>query len=309
VNATSPRLSISSADWLLILALSMLWGGTFFFAKVALAEIPPLTLALGRVAIASLILVAVVRAFGESLPRRRDLWRGLFVMAFLNNVVPFGLIFWGQARITAGLASILIATTPLIAAVVAHIVTHDEKITPARLAGILTGFVGVVVIIGPDLIAELGSHVAAQLAVLAGAVLYAVSGVYGRRFRREPVTSTAAGQMLAATAMLIPVSAVLDQPWTIGIPSTAPLSALLALGALSTGLAFIIYFRVLASAGATNLMLVNFLNPVSAILLGASFLGEELTLRQLAGMAAIALGLAAIDGRPARFIAAAMRRN
>lgn len=305
----SARLSISTADWLLLVVLSVLWGGTFFFAKIALVEIPPITLALGRVAIAAAVLLATARAIGWPLPRGRPVWSALFVMALLNNVVPFALIFWGQARITAGLASILIAMTPLFAVVVAHVATSDEKITPARLVGVLAGLAGVVAMIGPDLIGDIGAQATAQLAVLAGAVLYAISGIYGRRFRAEQPVAIAACQMAAATVMLLPISAAIERPWTIGVPSLGPAAALLALGVLSTGLAFVIFFRVLASAGATNLMLVNFLNPVSTILLGATFLGEELTLRQAAGMAAIALGLAAIDGRPARFVARLLWRT
>jgi drug/metabolite transporter (DMT)-like permease len=306
--AVAPRLTISTTDWLLLVVLSILWGGTFFFAKIAVADIPPLTLALGRVGIGAVVLIAIARAIGEPLPRGKQVWNALLVMAFFNNVIPFGLIFYAQTSITAGLASILIATTPLFAVVAAHIATEDEKITPARVVGVLVGFSGVVAMIGPDLVTDLGAQVTAELCVLLAALFYALSGLYGRRFRAESPVPMAAGQMMAATVLLIPLSAVIERPWTIGMPSPTALAALIGLGALSTGLAYAIFFRVLASAGATNLMLVNFLNPVSAILLSAVFLGERLTSRQAAGMAAIAIGLAAIDGRPARSIARLFRR-
>jgi len=305
---TAP-LSLSISDWLLIVALSTVWGGSFVFAEVALAELPPLTVALGRVGIAAVLLAAVVSAVGERLPQGRQLRTGIAVMALLNNVIPFALILWGQLHVTAGLASILTATAPLFAVVVAHLATEDEKITPARLVGLLAGFAGVVVMIGPEVLGGLASDAIAPLAVLLGAFLYAVSGVYGRRFRGERPLVLAAGQMTAATIMLLPLAALVDRPWTLALPSLSAWGALAAMGALSSALGFVIFFRVLARAGATNLMLVNFLNPVSAIVLGAALLGEHITLRQLIGMAAIAVGLAAIDGRPARFIAARLRRT
>jgi drug/metabolite transporter (DMT)-like permease len=304
---TAP-LSLSISDWLLIVALSTVWGGSFVFAEVALAELPPLTVALGRVGIAAVLLAAVVSAVGERLPQGRQFRGRIAVMALLNNVIPFALILWGQLYVTAGLASILTATAPLFAVVVAHLATEDEKITPARLIGLFAGFAGVVVMIGPEVLGGLASDAIAPLAVLLGAFLYAVSGVYGRRFRGERPLVLAAGQMTAATIMLLPLAALVDRPWTLAMPSLSAWGALAAMGALSSALGFVIFFRVLARAGATNLMLVNFLNPVSAIVLGAALLGEHITLRQLIGMAAIAVGLAAIDGRPARFIAARLRR-
>jgi drug/metabolite transporter (DMT)-like permease len=303
---TAP-LSLSISDWLLIAALSMAWGGSFVFAEVALAELPPVTVAFGRVGIAAALLVAVVVMVGERLPQSRSLRRGIAVMALFNNVIPFALILWGQLYVTAGLASILVATAPLFAVVIAHLATEDEKITPARLTGLLVGFAGVVVMIGPEVLGGLASDAIAPLAVLLGAFLYAASGVYGRRFRGERPLVLAAGQMTAATIMLLPLSAVIDRPWTYPMPSAAAWGALALMGAVSSALGFVIFFRVLARAGATNLMLVNFLNPVSTILLGAALLGEHVTLRQAIGMAGIAVGLAAIDGRPARFIAAKLR--
>jgi drug/metabolite transporter (DMT)-like permease len=305
----SARLSMSVSDWLLIIALSMAWGGSFVFAEVALAELPPVTVALGRVGIAAVLLVAVVWAVGERLPQGGRLRGRIALMALLNNVIPFALILWGQLHVTAGLASILVATAPLFAVMVAHLATDDEKITPARLIGLGAGFAGVVVMIGPEVLGGLAADAVAPLAVLLGAFLYGASGVYGRRFRGERPLVLAAGQMTAATIMLLPLSALLDRPWTLAMPSAAAWGALATMGAVSSALGFVIFFRVLARAGATNLMLVNFLNPVSTILLGAVLLGEQITPRQMIGMAAIAVGLAAIDGRPARFIVAAIART
>ena len=195
---------MSAVDWLMLVGLSVLWGGSFFFAKIAVGELPPLTVALGRVAIAAALLVVLARATGVALP---DRWRPFLVMGLLNNALPFSLIFWGQTHIPSGLAAILNATTPLFTVLVAHFATADEKLTPARLAGVAAGFAGVVVMIGPDLLRELGADVVAQLACLAAAVSYAFAGVYGRRFRGEPALRVAAGQLVASSALLAPIAA------------------------------------------------------------------------------------------------------
>jgi len=289
---------MSATDWLLLVALSVLWGGSFFFAKLAVLELPPLTVALGRVALAAAMLVVLARLTGVALPDCPAAWRPCVLMGLLNNAVPFGLIFWGQTHIPSGLAAILNATTPLFTVLVAHWATVDERLTPARLAGVAAGLAGVIVMIGPDLLHELGTNLAAQLACLLAAVSYAFAGVYARRFRGEPTLRVAAGQLVASSMLLAPVAILLDRPWTLPPPSATAIAALLALAALSTALAYLIYFRILARAGATNVLLVTFLIPVSAILLGTLVLGEQLEPRHLVGMTAIGLGLAAIDGRP-----------
>ena len=221
-------------------------------------------------------------------------------MGLLNNVVPFTLMVWGQGHIASGVASILNATTPLFTVLVAHALTTDERATPLKLLCVAVGFAGVAAMIGGAGLSSLGTAVAAQLAVTAGALSYAFAGIYGRRFKAMgvPALATAAGQVTASTLILLPVMLVLDRPWALPWPSASTLAAILALALFSTALAYILYFRLLASAGATNLLLVTFLIPVSAILLGVAFLGERLEPRHLAGMALIGLGLAAIDGRP-----------
>ena len=291
---------MSAVDWLMLVSLSVLWGGSFFFAKIAVGELPPLTLALGRVAIAAALLIALARATGVALP---DRFGPFLAMGLLNNALPFSLIFWGQTHIPSGLAAILNATTPLFTVLVAHFATADEKLTAARLAGVAAGFAGVVVMLGPDLLRELGTNVAAQLACLAAAVSYAFAGIYGRRFRGEPALRVAAGQLVASSALLAPIVIALDQPWQLAPPSGTAWAALVALAALSTALGYLLYFRILARAGATNVLLVTFLIPVSAILLGTLLLGEVLAARHIVGMAAIAVGLAVIDGRVLRGLA------
>jgi drug/metabolite transporter (DMT)-like permease len=296
------RLTMSATDWLLLVTLSVLWGGSFFFTKIAVLELPPLTVALGRVAMAAGVLIVLARLTGVALPDRMAAWRPYVLLGLLINAVPFGLIFWGQTHIPSGLAAILNATTPLFTVLVAHWATADEKLTPARLAGVAAGLAGVVVMIGPDLLSELGANELAQLACLGAAVSYAFAGVYGRRFRDEPALRVAAGQLVASTFILAPVALVVDRPWTLAPPSLTALAALVALATFSTAIGYLLYFRILARAGATNLLLVTFLIPVSAILLGTLLLGEQLAARHLAGMAAIAVGLAAIDGRLLRLL-------
>jgi drug/metabolite transporter (DMT)-like permease len=289
---------MSSTEWLLLLALSVLWGGSFFFAKVAVQEIPPLTLVLGRVGLAAVALSLLVRARGHRLPSLGAHGGAFLVMGLINNLIPFSLLFWGQTRIGSGLAAILNATTPLFAVGLAHFVTRDERVTASRLGGVLAGLLGVLVLVGPAAVRGLGHDALAQLACLAAACSYAVAGLFGRRFRGDPPLVTAAGQVTATAVLVLPVAALVDRPWQGPAPSLAAWGAVAGLALLSTALAYIIYFRVLATAGATNLLLVTFLIPVSALLLGTGILGERLEPRQLAGMAFIGLGLAAIDGRP-----------
>jgi drug/metabolite transporter (DMT)-like permease len=297
-----PAPRISTSDWALLVALSVLWGGSFFFAKIAIAEIPPLTLALARVAIAAAILIALARASGEHLHPLLQRWASFALLGFANCALPFTLIFWGQTYIPSGLASIFNATTPIFTALIAHAVTSDEKLTPGKAAAVAMGFGGVAVMLGPDLRNGIAGDLSAQLACLAAAVSYAIAGVFGRRFRDLPPVTVAAGQLSAASVLLLPAAILIDRPWTLSPPSPAVIGALLALAALSTALAYVIYFRVLARAGATNLLLVTFLIPVSAILLGTLVLGERLAPHQLAGMAVIAAALAVMDGRPIRWL-------
>jgi drug/metabolite transporter (DMT)-like permease len=292
---------MSATDWLLLVTLSVLWGGAFFFGKVAVAELPPLTVALGRVAIAAATLLLLARMTGVAMPGTAAAWAPYLPMGILNNVVPFSLIFWGQTHIPSGLAAILNATTPLFTVVVAHFATTDERLNAGRIAGLLFGFAGVVTMLGPDVLRDLGSNVVAQLACLLAALSYGFAGVYGRRFRGEPPMRVAAGQLACSMLLLLPVAMLIDRPWTLATPSVTALSAVVALALLSTALAYVIFFRILSSAGATGISLVTFLIPVSAILLGTLILGEQIAARHVAGMIAIALGLAAIDGRPMKW--------
>ena len=285
-------------EWFLLLSLGAIWGGSFFFAKVATAELPTFSIVVGRVAIAAAALWLYVALVRPAMPRRPGLWREFLILGFVNNAVPFTLIFWGQREIASGLAAILNAMTPVFAVMLAHALTADEKLTRGKAAGVGFGVAGAVVLVGADALGGLGSHVLAQLAILCGTVAYALAGIYGRRFKGVPPAVTAAGQVTASSLIMLPIWLYVDRPWTLAMPGLETIGAMLGLALLCTAFGYILYFRILATAGATNLMLVTFVNPVSAILLGALILGERLEARHFAGMALIALGLAAIDGRP-----------
>jgi drug/metabolite transporter (DMT)-like permease len=291
--------AMSAAEWAMLLGLSLIWGGSFFFNKILLGAFDTLTIMLGRVGIAAVALVVVLHLAGGRLPRSWPAWRIFIGMSVLNNLVPFALILWGQKHIASGLAAILNATTPLFAAVLAHALA-GERLTAHRLVGVLIGLAGVAVMMGPDLIADgLGGNVLAQLAVLGAAFSYGVSSLYGRRLAALKIPSQvgAAGQLVISTIVVLPLVALIDQPWNLPMPSWQVWAAMAALSLLSTAFAYVIFFRLLSGAGGVNASLVTLLVPVSALLLGTLVLNEAFTLRQAAGMAVILLGLVVTDGR------------
>jgi drug/metabolite transporter (DMT)-like permease len=226
-------------------------------------------------------------------------WRAIALMAVINSVLPFLLIVWGQSHVPSSLTSIFVATTPLFGVLLAHFMTSDERMTVPRVVSVVCGFAGVVVLIGPGLLSDLGTDLLAQLAILGGALCYALSGVYGRRFSRDGTSplATATGQLTVSTVLLLPLALYADRPWTLPMPSPAASAAVLGVALVSTAFAFLLYFRILATAGATNLLLVNFLVPVSAIMLGVLVLHETLKAEHFVGMALIFAGLALRDGK------------
>ena len=295
--------TMSREDWAILLILSVLWGGSFFFIEIALGSVRPMTLVLIRVALAAAMLWAVLLVRRERLPMPPGAASAFLVLALLNNVIPFVLFAWAQEEITGGLASILNATTPIWGVLVAHLFTADEKATPAKVIGVLLGFAGVAVLIGPGFLGELGDGVVPQLECLAATLCYALAGVWARRFRPMgvPPLAVSVGQLTAAAIVSLPLVLLFEPPWAAAAPEPAAWISLALLALFCTSLAYILYFRLLASAGATNSLLVTFLIPVTAILLGALFRGEQLEWRSFAGMALIGLGLAAIDGRLLRW--------
>ena len=297
--ATQQQMRMNGQDWAILLILSVIWGGSFFSIEIALETVRPLTLVLIRVALAAAFLWAWLLVRRQKLAMPPGAAMAFLVLALLNNVIPFVLFVWAQEEITGGLASILNATTPIWGVIVAHIFTRDEKANPARIAGVLLGFGGVAVMIGADLLGDIGRNALAQLACLASTLCYALAGVWARRFRAMgvPPVAVSTGQLTAASIVMAPLVLIFEPPWHAGAPSLEAWEAMIALALLCTSIAYILYFRLLASAGATNSLLVTFLIPVTAILLGALILDESLAPRHFAGMALIGLGLAAIDGR------------
>ncbi len=301
VKATSTvKQVMGPVEWGLLLVLALLWGGSFFFSKIAVGAMPPLTVVLCRVTLAALTLNVAVLLGGRRMPADRGLWGAFFVMGLLNIVIAFSLIFWGQTQIASGLAAILNATTPLFTVLVAHVATNDEKLSASRLLGVLTGVVGVAVMIGPGAFA--GGGTLARIAVLGAALSYSFAAIWGRRFRDLPPVITATGQLSASALVMAPVALLIDRPWSLEVPSPRVVWALIALALLSTAAGYIVYFALLARAGATNVLLVTLLIPPSALLLGSLFLAEAVEPRDLAGLAFIAGGLAAIDGRFLRWL-------
>ena len=289
----------------MLVTLSLVWGGSFFFNGVAVAELPVLTIVLGRVGFAAMVLFVFMKWAGLVMPVGRQIWQAFFWMGFLNNVIPFRLIVWAQGYVTSGYASIINATTPLFAVLVAHFATDDEALTLPKLTGVLLGFTGVALLVGPDAFAGMSFYLGAQLALLTAALSYGVAVSFGRRFRRLSVSpiATATGQVTASTILLTPIVALVDRPWSLPMPGGGVVLSVIGLALLSTAFAYFLYFRILETAGATNLSSVTLLVPVSAIALGVFFLDEILLIRHLIGMVVIGLGLLAIDGRILRLLA------
>jgi drug/metabolite transporter (DMT)-like permease len=288
-------------DWIMLWTLSLLWGGSFLFVELALKGLPPLTIVWGRVALAAVILWGVMFALRVKVPSPA-IWPALVVMGFINNAVPFTLFVLAQGQITGALASVLNATTPLFTVLVAHLATSDERLSRWKVLGVGLGFAGVLVMMAGE---ELGGDGWAMLACLGAAVSYAVASVWARRFRKAGLAplATACGQVTASTVLIAPLWLWWDAPWAMGWPGAGPVLAVVGIAGLSTALAYLLYFRILASAGATAVSLVTFLIPLSAAALGWAVLGERLELRHLAGLALILGGLALIEWRKGRAVA------
>ncbi|MBM3344979.1 MAG: DMT family transporter [Betaproteobacteria bacterium] len=293
----------------MMVALAVLWGGSYFWSAIALRDMPPFAIVAARLTIGAVLLMAYVRSRGHSMVLPLALWRDLFVLGFLNLFLPFCLVTWGQTQIASGLAAIFNATAPLFAVVVAHFATRDERLTVPKLAGVLLGIAGVAVMVGVDALRGLGLQVIAQLAVLCGAMSYGLAAVYARRFRNQPSMVVATGQITGAAVMSLPVALFADQPWAQPVPSLLSAFAVVAMGILSTAVSPLLYFAILKSVGATNAIVVTFLAPVSALILGIVILGEAFTAQQAGGIVLIGLGLAVIDGRPFRRARAALARG
>ena len=293
---TAKPKALDRIDWSLLLFLSLLWGGAYFFAGVAVREVPPLTVVFGRVALAALVLLPLFWRFGHGLPRSIAEWTPFIGMGLLNNVLPFSLIFAGQTYIGVGLSSIINAMTPLFTVLVMASV-HEERLTANRLIGVILGVVGVAVLRGIDGPFG-GEQTIGILLCMAAALSYGLAALWGRRkLASVPPLKSATCQLLCSAAIMAVLASAIDHPWTLPRPSVEAVSAIAALAVFGTAVAYIVFFKILVRAGAGNVMLVTLLIPVSAIALGGAFLGEAISPREIAGAGIIGLGLLFIDGR------------
>jgi drug/metabolite transporter (DMT)-like permease len=293
---TSSTQRIDARDWSLLGVLSVLWGGSFFFTGVSLQELPPLTVVFLRVALAAIILLPVLWIYRIGFPAGLSGWKPFFALALLNNVLPFSLIVVGQTTIPSGLASVLNATTPLFTVLVMA-AAGDEKLHARRVAGVIAGLIGVVILHGQSLDFDAGQSVGILLC-LAAAFFYGLAALYARRkLLDSPPLATAAFQLMASSLVMAVVAASVERPWQLPLPGAATWLAIIGSAALSTALAYIIFFRILRRAGSTNVMLVTLLIPVTAILLGVLVLGEAISLREIVGAVVIGSALLIMDGR------------
>jgi drug/metabolite transporter (DMT)-like permease len=294
MTASDGRIDVR--DWSLLALLSVLWGGSFFFNGVVLRELPPFTLVLLRVALAALILLPLLRAYRVPFPDGVAGWRPFFAVALFNNVLPFSLIVIGQTYVPSGLASILNATTPLFTVVVMA-AAGEEKLIVRRVAGVVVGLIGVAILRGGGLDLD-GGQGAGILLCLAAAFSYGIAALLARRtLANSPPLATATFQLLASSLMMAIVAGLMEQPWHLPMPGMTTWLAVLGLAALSTALAYLVFFQVLRRSGATNVMLVTLLVPITALLLGAFVLGEHIALREIVGALVIGSALLLIDGR------------
>ncbi|MET4175593.1 drug/metabolite transporter (DMT)-like permease [Bradyrhizobium sp. LA6.1] len=290
---------IDARDWSLLAVLSVLWGGSFFFNGAALRELPPLTLVLLRVALGAAILLPLLRMQGIGLPKGMAGWKPFVAIGLLNNVIPFSLIVLGQTYIPSGLASILNATTPLFTVMVMA-AAGEEALQMRRVAGVALGLAGVIILRGWETRPGQGLGI---LLCLGGAFSYGFAALAARRLLKDtPPLGTATFQLMASTVMMAIVAGAMEQPWHLSMPGLTTWLAVLGLAALSTALAYIVFFQILRRSGATNVMLVTLLIPVTAILLGWLVLGEPISAREIAGAIVIGSALLVIDGRALRLL-------
>jgi drug/metabolite transporter (DMT)-like permease len=282
----------SRRDYLLLLSLGAIWGGSFFLIKLAIATVPPVSVAAGRILVGALLMGAVLSLRGMRLPRDRAVWGRLALMGTVGTVLPFALINWGETHIDSGLAAILMSAVPLLTIVLGHFLRSDERITGGKAIALVLGGAGVVVLVGPDALHGLGADLLGQLAVLGACACYAVNSLTARGLARHPAEVVTFGMLATAAVAAAPLSLVIDRPWELDV-SVLSLLAVLGLGVLPTALGYIIAFRIIASAGAGFASFNNYLVPVFGVLWGMALLGEELEPRALFALMLIFAGLAA----------------
>jgi len=285
------------SQWLQLGLLALMWGSAYAMVAIALRELPPLTVVLGRVGIAALVLALVVWMMRLPWPRGPGGWMPFAVMGILNNVIPFIALAYGQLEIASGLASVIIATTPLWTVLLSRMFPPHEPIGVLRFAGLMLGIAGVGVLFGPEMLAGRPSTLAGMALALVAAISYGFSGLWGMRLRAVPPIMSSASQLICSTVMLTPIVLLLDTPWRLPMPTTGVWLAVVFLAVVSTALSYIVFYRVLAVSGGTNAMLVTLMMPPLSVMLGIVLLGEEFVLRYVLGAVIIGAALLTIDGR------------
>ncbi len=274
--------------------LALLWGSSYLFIKVAVTEIPPITLIASRVFVAAVFLSIVLALKRERLPRDPKTWRMLFVQAIFNSIGAWTILAWGQQFVDSGLASVLNSTSPIFVFFITLLITRHETVNAMKLFGATLGLLGVLFIVGVDVLNGLGQQITGQLCAIAGAILYACAAIYGKRFGHLSATVTSAGTMIWASVCLVPLSLLIDKPWTLE-PSLKALSAALILAIFCTGIALLIYFRLVKTLGSMGVASQAYLRAGIGVLLGILFLGEEISLIVGIGLLAAIVGVAAIN--------------
>jgi len=286
---------MKNADWLRLIALSAVWGSVFLFVTLAVRSIPAFTLVFLRLALAAAAFWLFIVVTGRHMPRDRKLWGEFLISGLITNAIPFSLITWEQTQVEGGIASVLNAMTPCFVVVLAHFLTKDEKVSVRKAVGVLVGFLGAYVLMSPDLQGGVSMRGLGQIAGLAASLAHAIAGIYGKRFRDLSPVVAATGMLTCAALWLLPVALVIDRPWSMR-PDPVALGAVTVLGLLTVA-AYLLYYRILPSAGATNLMLATLLSPVFAHILGAAFVGESIYATSVVGMCIIVIGMLIMDGR------------
>ncbi len=280
----------------LLVVLAFLWGSSFTLIKVALNTVPPATIVLGRLMLGAALLLLIVKARGLTLPTAPLLWGAFAVQGFLQSALPFTLISWGEKHIDSGLAGLLNSTPPLFAFLITFFILREGDAPLRKFIGVMIGFLGALVTLGPDVLNGSVQGVWGQIAVTGSSISYAVAAIYARRFSDQPVLITAACSMMMAMLLMVPVSFTVDQPWALA-PSMEAIWSIAALGVLSTALAMLIYFRLVKTLGAVGVTSGSYLRAGFSVLLGVFFLGESITPSLAGGLVLILLSVAIVTGQ------------
>jgi drug/metabolite transporter (DMT)-like permease len=291
-TSTLPAPSLAK-EVALLAVLATLWGASYTFIKIGVETIPPVTFIAARTLIAGGLLLAIIKLRGLSLPRDPAIWKRFFIQACINSVVPFTLIAWAELTVNAGLATILNSTTPIFAFLLTVLITRHEAVTARKLFGVVAGVIGITLIIGLEAFHGVGKEALAQLAIVAATISYAAAAIFGRGFKGLDPMMPAAGSLLCGAVLLIPVSLVIDRPWTI-VPSTHSILALLGLSIFSTALAFVIYFRLIHTLGSVSTTSQAYLRVPIGVGIGVLFLGESLNPTAWIGLVCVIAGVAAM---------------